>query len=328
MNTHPEESLPQSRQIIVPDQRLANLNKWFQKFVFLVLLLGCTFLFLAPFGWLVTASLKERSEVFNNEWIPDPIAWENYSNVWDAAPMLDWLKNSLVVGLFASLSVTISSAMIAFGFSYFRFPGRNVLFGLVLATMMLPQAVTLIPVFLIWDKVGLVNPQIPEWLPTWGETFFADNSLGREFWRWVAQFPLWGGNLFGSAFYIFLLRQFYLSLPRELFEAARTDGATYFEIWRYVALPLTRNALIVVFVFEFKASWTDLVKPLIYLYNTNLYTLPRGLKALLDQFGQGGEMQWEIVLAASVIVTLPMLIIFFIGQRYFMEGIATTGLKG
>ncbi|RPI96200.1 MAG: carbohydrate ABC transporter permease, partial [Chloroflexi bacterium] len=134
--------------------------------------------------------------------------------------------------------------------------------------------------------------------------------------------------LFGSAFYIFMIRQFYLSLPRELFEAARVDGASYFGIWRHVALPLTRNALIVVFIFEFKASWTDLLKPLIYLYDSQLYTLPRGLKALLDQFGQGGEMQWEIVLAASVIVTIPMIIIFFLGQRYFMEGIATSGLKG
>ena len=140
--------------------------------------------------------------------------------------------------------------------------------------------------------------------------------------------PLWANNLFGSAFYIFLLRQFYLGLPRELFEAARVDGASYFHMWRYIALPLTRTALIVVFVFEFKASWTDLLKPLIYLQNSKLYTLPRGLKAILDQFGQGGEMQWEIVLAASVIVTVPMIIIFFLGQRYFMDGIATSGLKG
>src|SRR5690606_17171093 len=127
---------------------------------------------------------------------------------------------------------------------------------------------------------------------------------------------------------IFPMRQFFLSLPREVFEAARVDGASYFQMWRYIALPLTRTALIVVFIFEFKASWTDLMKPLIYLYNSDLFTLPRGLKAILDQFGQGGEMQWEIVLAASVIVTIPIIIIFFLGQRYFMDGIATTGLKG
>lgn len=271
-----------------------------RQIMFILLLVGCTVVFIAPFLWLVSASLKVRADVFNTEIIPNPIAWENYVLVWQKTTMLTWLKNSVVVGVLAAASVTISSAAIAFGFSYFRFRGRDALFGLVLATMMLPGAVTMIPVFLIWNSLGLVNTQV----------------------------PLWAGNLFGSAFYIFMLRQFYLSLPRELFEAARVDGASYFQLWRYVALPLTRTALIVVFIFEFKASWTDLLKPLIYLQNSALYTLPRGLKAVLDQFGQGGEMEWEIVMAASVIVTIPMIVIFFLGQRYFMEGIATTGLKG
>lgn len=284
------ESTPESRE----------LRKKLSKILFIALLIGCTIVFLLPFAWLLSASLKVRAEVFNSEWFPDPIAWENYINVWKAAPMLMWLQNSLIVGILAAVSVTISCASVAFGFSYFRFRGRDSLFGLVLATMMLPGVVTMIPVYIIWQKLGFVNTHI----------------------------PLWAGNLFGSAFYIFLLRQFYLGLPRELFEAARIDGASFFQLWWNIALPLTRTALIVVFVFEFKASWTDLMKPLIYLQNNQLFTLPRGLKAILDQFGQGGEMQWEIVLAASVIITLPMLIIFFIGQRYFMDGIATTGLKG
>ncbi len=281
-----------------PDRRQLKKQLW--RILFLALLVGCTIIFFMPFVWLVSASLKVRADVFNGEWIPNPVAWENYVNVWQAAPVFNWLKNSLVVGVLAAVSVTISCAAVAFGFSYFRFRGRDALFGLVLATMMLPGVVTMIPVFLVWQALGFVNTQV----------------------------PLWAGNLFGSAFYIFLLRQFYLGLPRELFEAARVDGASYFQMWRHVALPLTRTALIVVFIFEFKASWTDLLKPLIYLQNSALYTLPRGLKAILDQFGQGGEMQWEIVLAASVIVTVPMLVIFFLGQRYFMDGIATTGLKG
>jgi multiple sugar transport system permease protein len=291
-----------AEQTTVQTQRRLNDNtrKTIFRVLFIILLIGCTILFFAPFVWLVTASLKTRAEVFNTEFIPNPVAWENYVNVWRAAPVLTWLGNSLLVGFLASVTVTISCAAIAFGFSYFRFRGRDTLFGLVLATMMLPGVVTMIPVYLIWRNLGLVNTHV----------------------------PLWAGNLFGSAFYIFLLRQFYRGLPRELFEAARVDGASYFQIWRHIALPLTRTALIVVFIFEFKAAWTDLVKPLIYLQRTDLYTLPRGLKALLDQFGQGGEMQWEIVLAASVIVTIPMIIIFFLGQRYFMDGIATTGLKG
>jgi multiple sugar transport system permease protein len=280
--------------------RMRALRRRINRAVFLVILAACTFIFLLPFVWLISASLKTRANVFNSDWIPNPVAWENYVRVWEVAPVFNWLTNSLVVGFLAATAVTLSCALVAFGFSYFRFPGRDRLFGLVLATMMLPGVVTMIPVFMIWQTLGLANSHV----------------------------PLWAGNLFGSAFYIFLLRQFYLSLPRDLFEAARVDGATYFQMWRHVALPLTRTALIVVFIFEFKASWTDLLKPLIYLQNSALYTLPRGLKAILDQFGQGGEMQWEIVLAASVIITVPMIIIFFFGQRYFMDGIATSGLKG
>jgi len=267
---------------------------------FLVLLTGCTALFLAPLVWLVSASLKTRAEVFSSAWLPDPVAWGNYLRVWEAAPILDWLTNSLIVGFLAALSVTLSSALVAFGFANFRFRGRDALFGLVLATMMLPGAVTMIPTFLIWDALGFINTLT----------------------------PLWAGNLFGSAFYIFLLRQFYLGLPRELFEAARIDGASYFQTWWRVALPLTRSALVVVFIFEFKASWTDLIKPLIYLYDNALFTMPRGLKALVDRFGQGGEMQWELVMAATVILTVPIIIVFLLGQRYFIRGVATTGSKG
>jgi multiple sugar transport system permease protein len=277
-----------------------HLRRVLGRAVVLVLLAACVVVFAAPFVWLVSASLKPRADVFNGAWWPNPIAWENYVRVWQAAPMLTWMINSFAVGLLAATSVTLSSALVAFGFAYFRFPGRDVLFGLVLATMMLPGVVTMIPVFLVWRNLGLVN----------------------------THWPLWAGNLFASAFYIFLIRQFYRSIPRELFEAARIDGAGYFAMWRHMALPLTRTALIVVFIFEFKASWTDLVKPLIYLQNTALFTMPRGLKALVDQFGQGGEMQWEIIMAASVLVTIPMVILFFIGQRYFMDGIATSGIKG
>ncbi len=267
---------------------------------FLLLLSGCTALFLSPLVWLLSASLKTRAEVFSSAWLPDPVAWGNYLRIWEAAPILDWLTNSLIVGSLAAVSVTLSSALVAFGFANFRFWGRDALFGLVLATMMLPGAVTMIPTFLIWNALGFVNTLT----------------------------PLWAGNLFGSAFYIFLLRQFYLGLPRELFEAARIDGASFFQVWWRVALPLTRSALIVVFIFEFKASWTDLIKPLIYLYDNTLFTMPRGLKALIDQFGQGGEMQWELVMAATVILTVPMIIIFLLGQRYFIRGVATTGTKG
>jgi multiple sugar transport system permease protein len=261
---------------------------------------GACVLLLYPFVWLVSASFKPRSEVFDNSLIPNPLAPENYVTVWQAAPLVTWMINSVVVGLVAALAVTASSALVAFGFAYFRFRWRGPLFALVLATMMLPGAVTMVPTYLIWNRLGLASTQV----------------------------PLWAGNLFGSAFYIFLLRQFFLTLPRDLFEAARIDGASYLRLFRSIALPLAKPALVIVFVFELRASWTDLVKPLIYLRDPALYTIPRGLKAVIDQFGKGGESQWEIVLAASVLTTLPMIVLFFLGQRHFVEGIATTGRGG
>lgn len=252
--------------------------------------------FLYPFVWLVSASLKQRQHVFDNELIPSPVAWENFVEVWQKAPMLVWLGNSVVVGLAAATAVTLSSAMIAFGFAHFRFPGRNVMFGLVLGTMMLPGAVTMVPVYLEWNAVGLASTQI----------------------------PLWAQNLFGSAFFVFLLRQFFLGLPPEVFDAARVDGASYLRVFRSIAMPLARPGLIVVFIFELKNSWVDLIRPLIYLRDPDLYTLPRGLKAVLDRFGQtGGEAEWQIVMAASTVSTVPMVLVFFLAQRYFVRGIVT-----
>jgi multiple sugar transport system permease protein len=260
-------------------------------------LAACSVAFLVPFLWLVSASLKIRSEVFNTELIPSPVAWVNYARVWQEAPVGLWLFNSILVGVLAVVTVVASSALVAFGFTYFQFKGRNVVFALVLATMMLPGAATMVPTFLIWNYLGWVDTHV----------------------------PLWAGNLFGSAFYIFMLRQFFLGIPRDLFDAARVDGANPLQIWWKVAMPLTKPALIVVAIFEFKASWTDLIKPLIYLHDRARFTMPLGLKAFLDQFGQGGISEWEIVMAASVIFVVPMIVIFLIGQRYFVQGIATTG---
>jgi multiple sugar transport system permease protein len=200
----------------------------------------------------------------------------------------------------AAVAVTITSAMVAWGFAYFRFPGRGALFGVVLATMMLPGAVTMVPVFLIWNSLGMVGTLT----------------------------PLWAQNLFGSAFYIFLLRQFFLGLPRDLFEAARIDGASQFGVFWRIALPLCKPALAVVLVFEVQAVWTDLMRALIYLRDSATFTVPRGLKSLVDAFGFGGEWHWEIIVTASVITTIPMIIVFFVAQRQIIDGVASSGLKG
>ena len=287
--TDPDPEAPRPRRRLRPSGVLVGIG--------LVLV---TVAFVYPFVWLLSASLKPRGDVFDNKLIPDVITFDNYLEVWRAAPLGLWLANTAFVTVLATLAVTATSAMVAWGFAHYRFPGREFLFGLVLASMMIPGAATMIPTYLIWDSLNLTNTLT----------------------------PLWANNLFGSAFYIFLLRQFFLSLPAELFQAARVDGANHWQVFWHVALPLTRPALVVTAVFEFQAAWTDLMRPLIYLRDSDKFTVPRGLKSMLDQFGFGGEWHWEYVVTASVITTVPMIIVFLLAQRQIIEGIATTGTKG
>jgi multiple sugar transport system permease protein len=268
--------------------------------VAVALLVVVTIGFAYPFVWLVSASFKPRGQVFDNRLIPETFTLENYVNVWQEAPLGLWLVNTLVVTVLAAVTVTLSSAMVAWGFAYFRFRGRGALFGLVLASMMLPGAVTMIPTFLIWNSLGFVGTLV----------------------------PLWAQNLFASAFYVFLLRQFILGLPRDLFDAARVDGASQWAVFWRVGLPLIRPALAVTLVFEVQAVWTDLMRALIYLRDADTFTIPRGLKSLVDAFGFGGEWHWELIVTASVIATVPMIIVFFLGQRQIVQGISTSGIKG
>jgi multiple sugar transport system permease protein len=269
-----------------------------------VILIAFSALFLYPFAWLVSASLKPRGEVFDNALFPKTLQLSNYAKVWSELPLLHWLANSIVIALLAAGFVAISSSVVAFGFAYFRFPGRRILFGLVLATMMLPGAVTLVPQYLIWKNIGLLGTNV----------------------------PLWGMNLFGSAFYIFLQRQFFLGLPRELFEAARVDGASYVGLFRRIALPLSLPSLIIVFLFEFQASWNNLQASLIYLNagSPNDFTVPLGIAYAMTRYSptNGGHGDYQYVMVASLLVTIPMLVLFAFGQRYFIEGVATQGRKG
>lgn len=269
--------------------------------LFILVLAFFSLIFVYPMVWLLAASLKPGAEVFSPGLLPEVPRPENYKELIESFPRFpQWFLNSALVSVLAAGAVTLSSAFVAFGFSHFRYPGRDALFALVLATMMLPGAVTLIPTFLIWKELGFFNTLT----------------------------PLWAGNLFASAFYIFMLRQFFLGLPKEMFEAAKVDGANYFRIWRSIVLPLTAPALLVVLIFELKAVWTDLMKPLMFLQSVELFTLPRGLMAVVASSAITGEGKWQLLMAASVITTLPMVILFLVGQRYFVEGIATTGSKG
>jgi multiple sugar transport system permease protein len=285
-------------------------NSWYRpKSVIAKVLLGLalvmfSLLFLYPFVWLLAASFKPRGQVFDNKLIPDTFLPSNYVEVWDQLPLLSWMGNSILIAVLAALFVAVSSSAVAFGFAYFKFPGRTFLFGLVLATMMLPGAVTLIPQYLIWKNLGFLGTNV----------------------------PLWGANLFGSAFYIFLQRQFFLGLPRELFEAARVDGASYLGLFTRIAMPLAVPSFIIVFLFEFQSSWNNLQAGLIYLNAGTVegFTVPLGIAYAMTKYSptNGGQGDYQYVMVASLLVTLPMLLLFAFGQRYFIEGVATQGRKG
>lgn len=285
-------------------------NRWYRpqgiigRVILWVLVVMFSLLFLYPFVWLLAASLKPKGEVFDNKLIPETLKLSNYAEVWHQLPLLHWIGNSILISLLAATFVAFSSSLVAFGFAYFKFPGRTFLFGLVLATMMLPGAVTLIPQYLIWKNLGFLGTNV----------------------------PLWGANLFGSAFYIFLQRQFFLGLPRELFEAARVDGASYFGLFRRIAMPLAIPSFIIVFLFEFQASWNNLQAALIYLNagTVDQFTVPLGISYAMTKYapGNGGQGDYQYVMVAALLVTLPMLVLFAFGQRYFIEGVATQGRKG
>jgi multiple sugar transport system permease protein len=272
--------------------------------VVVLLLIGFALLFLYPLVWLIAASLKPQAEVFDNALIPNTFVFGNYAEIWNQLPLLHWMFNSVGIALLAAGFVAVSSSVVAFGFAYFRFPGRGLLFALVLGTMMLPASVTMIPTYLIWQGTGFLG-------------------------TWV---PLFGANLFGSAFYIFLQRQFYLGLPRELFEAARIDGASYWQLFWRIAMPLSLPSFIIVFLFEFQASWNNLMAGLIYLNAESVesYTVPLGISYAMTKYSPtaGGHGDYQYVMVASLLVTLPLLALFAVGQRYFVTGVATQGRKG
>ncbi len=269
-----------------------------------LLLLFLAVVFMYPLLWLVSASLKPRGEVFDNRLIPNTWAPENYVEVWNQLPLLAWLGNSIFIAVAGATLTVVSSSAVAFGFAYFRFPGKNILFGLVLATMMLPGAVTLIPNYLIWKYLGFLGTNV----------------------------PLWGSALFGSAFYIFLMRQFYMGVPRELFEAARIDGCGYFGLFRRIAFPLTLPSAIIVFLFEFQASWNNFTGALIYLNfgAVENFTVPLGINYAMTRFSPtaGGHGDYQYVMVAALVVTVPMLLMFAFGQKYFIRGISQGGVKG
>jgi multiple sugar transport system permease protein len=294
-----------------------------KRVLFVLLLAFLAVLFLYPFEWLFAAAFKQRGDTFDNSFLPHNWTW-NFTGpdkpspfpqaLFNVAPVGHWLWNSVWISGLSALLVMLSSAMVAFSFAYFRFPMRNVLFAILLGTMMLPGQVTMIPVYLLWNKIGTFT-QEHSWLPHIGTG---------------TQYPLWAPTMFASAFYIFLLRQFFMGIPRDYFEAARMDGDGYFSMFRRIALPLAKPALIVVFIFEIQSKWFDLMTPLIYLRDASTFTATLGMKQLFDRFNAvgGGQGDYQVIMAGTLLLIVPMIALFAIFQKYFIRGIAVQGTKG
>jgi multiple sugar transport system permease protein len=257
-------------------------------------------LFIIPFLWLLVTSLKVTNQVFTNPpiWIPNPIAWENYSQalLTPAFPFLNLMKNTLFYVITTTLGTLVSSSVVAYGFSRIRFQGRDFLFAVTLSTMMMPGIVTLIPTYVLFKVMGWVGTYAPLVVP----------------------------SFFGAAFNIFLLRQFMITVPYDLTDAALVDGATHFDILWRIMIPLVKPALLVIGVMNVMWAWNDFMGPLIYLSDQKLYPLVMGLSAFQTQH----SILWNQLMAASLATCFPLIVLFFVAQRYFIEGITLTGLKG
>ena len=274
--------------------------------VHIALLFVCA-LAILPFLWMLSTSLKTALATmeYPPRWWPDPVRFANYAEVFTHAKanFLLWTRNTLIIAVLAVAGTTISSAIVAYGFARIRFAGRGPLFAVMLSTMMLPFPVTMVSLFALFKWMG--------------------ETTGVEF---LGTFkPLWVPAGFGSAFNIFLLRQFFLTIPNELSEAARIDGCSEFGIFWRIVLPLARPALAVVALFAFMGAWNDFLGPLVYLQRPEQFTLALGLQNFQSK---AGGTEWHLLMAASVMVILPALLLFFLAQRTFIEGIATTGTKG
>lgn len=268
-----------------------------------VVMIGLSIIFMFPFFWTVSSSLKQVWELttFPPSWLPESPQWQNYLEVLQTVPFLLWTWNSIYVVLLSTVGTVLSASVVAYAFARLRFRGRNLLFIVTLGTMMLPAQVTLIPQFILFHKLGWIETLRPLWV------------------------PMWFG---GGAFFIFLFRQFFLSLPRELDEAALIDGASYPRIFWSILMPLSKPVVATVAVISFIAGWNDFINPLIYVHEADKYTLAVGLNYFRTMPDMAATPTQHLLMAGSVMVIAPVLIVFFSAQRYFVQGIVLSGIKG
>jgi multiple sugar transport system permease protein len=279
-------------------QRGARRGQGLRLINYLVLIV-VAILMLLPFLWLMSSALKSQTEVFQYppQWIPNEVRWGNFAEALTFRPFHIYLKNSLIIAGLNVIAVVFTSSFCAYGFARIHFRGRDFWFGIVIATILLPNIVTLVPQFVMFSRLGWINTILPLTVPL----FFG-----------------------GGAFNIFLLRQFFRTIPEELADAARIDGCSEFGIFWRIMLPLSKPALLTVAIFTFLASWNDLLSPVIYLRTPENFTVAVGLA----QFRGALATRWDLQMAAATAMIIPVVILFFFAQRYFVKGIVMTGLKG
>ncbi len=272
--------------------------------LYAVLLLGALVMLL-PLGWMLLTSLKTYPEIMRNppDWLPAAPQWENYRQVWEKFAYYRYFLNSCFVSAMVIAGTILTCCPAAYAFAYYEVQHKELLFGILLSTLMLPAQVTVIPLFKFYVSIGWIDTYLPLIVPAW-----------------------LGGNVFG----IFLLRQFFRSVPHSLIEAARMDGASEWTIlWRLV-VPMSLPAVLTVGVFTLLWSWNDLFNPLVYLQSEELSTLPLGLLYFIARAEQitGGKAPWHLVMTLATIMVLPVIVVFAVAQRRFVEGVAATGVKG
>ncbi|NLV91857.1 MAG: carbohydrate ABC transporter permease [Firmicutes bacterium] len=290
----------QARQLKKRRQRIDAIKKIL---VFIILSLGAL-LYIAPLLWMVSTSIKTDIQTFADPpiWIPSPAVWDNYIKIITSSDWQRWAWNTIYLTAMGLIGTLLSTSLVAFSFARLQWPGRNFWFVVLLSTMMLPYQVTMVPMYLIFTRLGWVNTFKPLTVPP----FFA----------------------VGGAFYIFLLRQFFLTIPRELDEAAIIDGCSTFRIFWEIILPLAKPALATVAIFTFMAHWNAFLSPLIYIRDSKLFTLTLGLASLRTNYAVSGIVMWNQLMAASILIALPCLLLFFFAQRYFIQGVVMSGIKG
>lgn len=264
---------------------------------YILLILGSISI-LIPVFWMVSSALKPNNQIFlfPPKWLPDPIQWGNFWEAMTSLPFDVYFKNTMIIEVGTIVGTVLSCTVVAYGFARFNAPGSKTLFIILLSTMMLPSAVTMIPTYILFSKLNWVNTLLPLIVP----------------------------SFFGNPFFIFLMRQFFMTIPRDFEEAARIDGANTWQILTRIILPLAKPALATVTIFTFMGTWNDFMGPLIYLNKPETYTLALGLNFFKGQY----VSDWNMLMAASLILMLPLVILFFAAQKAFIEGITLTGVKG